>query len=283
MIYYYTCGDARNIIDGDRSKLVNGVFPSFISETRVFEYTFADSQKPQLLAGDPPVGDPLWRLPDDLAPAGNRNVAKLHFYDEPGEPFDDDSVAEQHARDEFALGTKRLGLPLTLTEASPGSRSEPPEEIQRQPGLEILGILPEEPLPWTGESTMERRRRRANLRNRQRSSSRLLSSGKRNKKLGRCGVWPAVFKHVPKYPPANASHFSYAQAARSWSNLPCPVKNTVMVLGCCGGGNRSFLQARPDLTQCQVASMQNGAGDCCQNHVAKIATGVWIWKMFCAL
>jgi hypothetical protein len=145
MIYYYSCGDAQNIIDGDRSKLVNGVFPSFISETRVFEYTFADSSKPQLLAGDPPAGDPLWRLPGVLAPVGNRNVAKLHFYDEPGEPFDDESVAEQHGRDEFALGTKRLGLPLTITEVSPRTLPEPLGGIQ--PGLDVLGIFPEETTP----------------------------------------------------------------------------------------------------------------------------------------
>lgn len=151
MIYYYTCGELPpGSIPEDTSGLVNGVSPKYISETRVFEYTFSGSQKPQLLAGDPPVGDPVWRLPDDLAPAGNRNVAKLHFYDEPGEPFDDDSVAEQHARDEFALGTKRLGLPLTLTEASPRNLSEPPDDIQRQLGLEILGILPEETTPLDG-------------------------------------------------------------------------------------------------------------------------------------
>src|SRR5262249_51497575 len=131
MIYYYTCGVLLpGSIPEDTSRLVNGVAPKFISETRVFEYTFADSAQPQLLVGNPASGPSRWSLPKDLAPVGNRNVATLHFYDEPGEPFDDDNLAEQHARAEFALGTKRLGLPLTITKASPQNDPEPPGGIQ---------------------------------------------------------------------------------------------------------------------------------------------------------
>ena len=90
-------------------------------------------------------------------------------------------------------------------------------------------------------------------------------------------------QNVPKYPPANASHFAMpglhdpGQTYRALSKIP------VMVLGCCGGGNRSFLQARLGSSQCQVASMQNGAGDCCQKPCGKDCNRrLPIWKMFCA-
>jgi hypothetical protein len=151
MIYYYTCGQLEdNSIPEDTSGLVNGVAPRFISETRVFEYTFADSQKPQLLVGNPPSGPSLWHLPKDLAPVGDRNVATLHFYDEPGEEMGL-AEAEQHARAEFALGTKRLGLPLTLTKAS--IRNLPEPEGGNPLGLDVLGILPEETTPLDGRFT----------------------------------------------------------------------------------------------------------------------------------
>jgi hypothetical protein len=149
-IYYYTCGDvpSSTTIQGDLSKLiVKNVPPSIISETRVFEYTFGGSQKPQLLAGDPPAGDPLWS-PDVLATVGNRNVATLHFYDEPGEPFDDDSVAQQHARAEFLLSTAILGVPLRLTQPSSVDHLEPPVPPHKpQPTRQTLGILKREVTP----------------------------------------------------------------------------------------------------------------------------------------
>jgi len=145
-IYYYTCGDARNIINGDSSKLVNGAFPSSISETRVFEYSFSDSQTPQLLAGDPPGGSPLWQRPKDLAQVGFRQVATLHFYNEP-DTFDP-NTAEQHARAEFLLSTAILGVPMKLIQASPANSLEPPG----QPNLKALGILQQEVTPLDGRN-----------------------------------------------------------------------------------------------------------------------------------
>jgi len=153
-IYHYTCGQvAKDSIQGDLSKLINsGVPPTIISATRVFEYTFADSQKPQLVAGDPPTGDPLWKS-DTLAPVGNnRQVATLHFYDEPGKEIPDQNAAEQHARAEFLLSTTILGVPLRLTKASQGSTPEPLPPHKPQPQIETLGIREEEVTPLDGRS-----------------------------------------------------------------------------------------------------------------------------------
>jgi hypothetical protein len=149
-IYYYTCGDvAPGSIKGDLSKLVNKVPPSIISETRVFEYSFLGSAQPRLLAGDPPTGSSLW-LPDVLAEIGNRNVITLHFYNEPDQIMDD-AAAEQHARTEFLLSTAILGVPLTLTQASPANHLEPPKNPQ--PDLKKdLGILVPEVTPLDGRS-----------------------------------------------------------------------------------------------------------------------------------
>jgi hypothetical protein len=148
-IYYYTCGEVLSgSIQGDPSRLVNKVFPSIISETRVFEYSFLDSAKPQLLAGDPPGGPPLW-TPDVLAEMSNRKVATLHFYNEPDQIMDDDT-AEQHARAEFLLSTALLGVPMKLTQASPREFPEPPDNPQ--PDIKDLGILRREVTPLDGRS-----------------------------------------------------------------------------------------------------------------------------------
>jgi hypothetical protein len=148
-IYYYTCGEVPDsTIKGDTSKLINGVPPKYISATRVFEYSFADPQKVQLLAGDPPVGPSLWK-PDVLAEVGNRHVATLHFYDEPDQ-ISDEAAAEQHARAEFLLSTALLGVPLTLTQASPQEFPEPPDNPQ--PDIKDLGILRREVTPLDGRS-----------------------------------------------------------------------------------------------------------------------------------
>jgi hypothetical protein len=147
-IYYYTCGAVldNTTIQGDTSKLVvPNTPPTIISETRVFEYSFLDSPKPQLLAGDPPSGPSLWD-PDVLAEVGNRKVATLHFYNEP-DTFDS-NTAEDHARAEFLLSTALLGVPLTLTKASPRSDLEPPGSTQ--PKLKDLGILEPEVTPLDG-------------------------------------------------------------------------------------------------------------------------------------
>jgi hypothetical protein len=149
-IYYYTCGDVLpNSIQGDPLKLINKAFPSIISETRVFEYSFSDSQLPRLLAGDPPAAgsSSLWK-PDVPPPVvGNRKVLTLHFYDEPDAGMND-VEAEQHARAEFLLSTALLGVPMALTQASPADNLEPPvPPHKRQPTLKTLGILKREVTP----------------------------------------------------------------------------------------------------------------------------------------
>lgn len=147
-IYYYTCGDAQRIIDGDKSRLVNGDYPSTISETRVFEYTFKGSPSPRLLAGDPPPAgsSSVWPFPKDLAPVGFRQVATLHFYNEP-DVFNP-NTAEEHARAEFLLSTAILGVPMKLTAPSQGDVPPP----AGQPDLRALGILQQEVTPLDGRN-----------------------------------------------------------------------------------------------------------------------------------
>jgi len=99
-----------------------------------------------LLAGDPPGGSPLWQRPKDLAQVGFRQVATLHFYNEP-DTFDP-NTAEQHARAEFLLSTAILGVPMKLIQASPANSLEPPG----QPNLKALGILQQEVTPLDGRN-----------------------------------------------------------------------------------------------------------------------------------
>jgi hypothetical protein len=143
-IYYFTCGavTAGSITGKDKDNLVKQ--PKEISGVRVFEYTFANGVKPRLLTGNPVTNKPaVWTSPADLAPVGNRNVATLHFYDEPGVNLDP-NVAQPHNRDEFSKSSATLGADLMLSKDTGGARPLPFGLPINQPDIHALGVLPEE-------------------------------------------------------------------------------------------------------------------------------------------
>ncbi|HEX3093539.1 MAG TPA: hypothetical protein VHW72_12995 [Candidatus Angelobacter sp.] len=87
--------------------------PPRLCGIRIFEYTFDDATKVQLLAED---GTKLWACPEAklLAPIDNKNIAVLHVYDEPKDRFPDEDTATKHNQDEFNLSFAFLGVPLEL-------------------------------------------------------------------------------------------------------------------------------------------------------------------------
>lgn len=146
-IYYFICGKITpGTITGEVNKLVQ--VPTGISGVRVFEYTFADGVKPQLFAGNPPQPPQkaVWTCPDDLAQVGNRQVATLHFYDEPGMILDP-GVAQTHNRDEFTQSAEILGAKISLAK-DPGAALPIPPITQTD--IHTLGVLQEEIAPLGG-------------------------------------------------------------------------------------------------------------------------------------
>ena len=141
-IYYFICGKITpGTITGDVNKLVQ--VPTGISGVRVFEYTFADGVEPQLFAGNPETKQAVWTCANDLAPVGNRRVATLHFYDEPGEILDP-GVAQAHNRDEFTQSAQILGAKISLAKDPGGALPIPPIT---QTDIHTLGVLPDEIAP----------------------------------------------------------------------------------------------------------------------------------------
>lgn len=139
-IYYFLCGSvAPGSITGDGVKKLVKV-PSTISGVRVFEYTFADGVRPQLLAGNPATSTAAWTCPDDLAMVGDRQVATLHFYDEPGVILGQ-LRGQAHNSDEFSQSSAILGAQLNLSKATAAARPLPPVN---QTDIGTLGILEEE-------------------------------------------------------------------------------------------------------------------------------------------
>jgi hypothetical protein len=109
-----------------------------ISGVRVFEYTFQGSSLPSLVPGNPkrPIGSSVWTCPKDLAPVGNRQVATLHIYDEPGKDMTLEE-AQRHNRDEFEKSTRLLGEPFILVKNPHAVRPAPAS----QPDVHSLGVL----------------------------------------------------------------------------------------------------------------------------------------------
>jgi hypothetical protein len=144
-IYYFICGKViqGSITGKDKDKLVKQ--PTEMSGVRVFEYTFANGVKPQLLGGNPVTKTQAWKCPDSLAPVGNRRVATLHLYDEPGVILDP-NAAPTHNRDEFSQSSASLGADLQLSKNTGAARPLPLPPLN-QPDIHALGVLPEEIAP----------------------------------------------------------------------------------------------------------------------------------------
>jgi hypothetical protein len=101
-ISYYLNGKIANgtLMDPDGSLIQR---PSQISSVRIFEYTFDDFTKVQLLDS---AGNALWTCPDLVQVATNKLAAALHIYDEPPKQLDN---PEGHNLKEFSDSGKFLG------------------------------------------------------------------------------------------------------------------------------------------------------------------------------
>jgi len=114
-IHYCISGDLANDSLAGPANSIGSVIgkPAQLSGIRIFEYTFSDPDKVTLTSDD---GIVLWNCPESrlLVPVDNRNIAVLHFYDEPAESFPDEDTAQKHNQEEFNLSFKFLGVQLEL-------------------------------------------------------------------------------------------------------------------------------------------------------------------------